>query len=77
MSQIDTRKCSERCTGRDRGRKRNIVIGTVTREPGAGGTQGIWGKWGRSWTMITVQGTNWIKKLFINCLLRGKISMPL
>ena len=39
MSQIDTRKCSERCTGREGGRKRDIVIGTVMREPGAGETQ--------------------------------------
>ena len=39
MSQIDTRKCNERCTGREGGRKGDIVIGTVTREPGAGGTQ--------------------------------------
>ena len=39
MSQIDTRKCSERYTGREGGRKGDIVIGTVTREPGAGGTE--------------------------------------
>ena len=39
MSQIDTRKCSERYTGREGGRKGDIVIGTVTREPGAGRTE--------------------------------------
>ena len=39
MSQIDTRKFSERCTGREGGRKGDIVIGTVTRETDAGGTQ--------------------------------------
>ena len=39
MSQIDTRKCSERYTGREGGRERDIVIGTVTRRPGTGGTQ--------------------------------------